>query len=50
MIVVIRFGTSKHFFEKTTNCTRSTGSCNYLGFEKKKEGIQRKFHLKYCDQ
>ena len=37
MIFLEQFGINKHLliFSKTTNCTRSTGSCNFVSLKKK---------------
>ena len=35
MIFLVQFGLNKYFlnFSKTTNCTRSTGSCNFVSLK-----------------
>ena len=37
MIFLVQFGINKHLliFSKTTNCTRPTGSCNFVSLKKK---------------
>ena len=52
MIFLVQFGINKHLliFSKTTNCTRPTGSCNFVSLWKNLLVlIYSKLHLKSCD-
>ena len=52
MIFLMQFGINKHLliFSKTTNCTRPTGSCNFVSLWKDLLVlIYSKLHLKLCD-
>ena len=52
MIFLVQFGINKHLliFSKTTNCTRPTGSCNFVSLWKNLlVPIYSKLHSKSCD-
>ena len=52
MIFLVQFGINKHLliFSKTTNCTRPTGSCNFVSLWKNLLVlIYSKLHSKSCD-
>ena len=52
MIFLVKFGINKHLFifSKTTNCTRPTGSCNFVSLWKNLLVlIYSKLHSKSCD-
>ena len=52
MIFLVQFGINKHLliFLKTTNCTRPTGSCNFVSLYKNLLVlIYSKLHSKSCD-
>ena len=52
MIFLVQFGINKHLliFSKTTNCTRPTGSCNFVSLLKNLLAlIYSKLHSKSCD-
>ena len=52
MIFLVQFGINKHLqiFLKTTNCTRPTGSCNFVSLSKNLLVlIYSKLHSKPCD-
>ena len=52
MIFLVQFGINKHLliFSKTTNCTRPTGSCNFVSLSKNLLVlIYSKLHSKSCD-
>ena len=52
MIFLVQFGINKHLyiFSKTTNCTRPTGPCNFVGLWKNLLVlIYSKLHSKSCD-
>ena len=52
MIFLVQFGINKHLliFSKTTNCTRPTGSYNFVSLQKNLLVlIYSKLHSKSCD-